>query len=143
MALRDYTLSNMMIWGAGAVLLVGATGAGAAMWLGDRQPVVVAMAPPVALAALPSVPAAPMAKPPTELPKLRLAIAKPRPALRLPAPPRLVAQPAHVHPRPAPMPPSYSPPQPQWQRAYSVAPYPMPYYAYQPRYREYSPYPGY
>lgn len=144
MALRDFTLSNMMIWGAGALILIGTAGVSAALWMGNPEPVVMAMAmaPPVAVAPLPSIPAAPAIRPKMELPKLRMAVAKPRPAMRLP-PPRPVVHAAQVRPRPTPVLPSYSPPPPQWQRAYMAAPYPLPYYAYQPRYLGYSPYPGY
>lgn len=144
MALRDFTLSNMMIWGAGAMLLVGTAGASVAMWMGNPEPVAVAMAPPVALAPLPSIPPAAATRPNAELPKLRMAVARPRPAVRLPLPPpRPVVHAVRVRVRPTPVLPSYSPPPPQWQRAYMAAPYPLPYYAYQPRYLEYSPYPGY
>ncbi len=146
MALRDFTLSNMMIWGAGALALIGTAGVSAALWMGNPEPVVMAMAmaPPVAVAPLPSIPAAPAIRPKMELPKLRMAVAKPRPAVRLPLPPpRPVVRTAQVRARPTPVLPSYSPPPPQWQRAYMAAPYPLPYYAYQPRYLGYSPYPGY
>ena len=158
MALREFTLSNMMIWGASAMLAVGGAGAGSAVWLGTREtaPVIALAAPPLATPSthevMPPLPAPPLPAPArAELPKLRLATAKARPAAR--ASSHVARQIARAHgpayasspslsSAPSYAPPNYAPPA-RWQRAYVAAQYPMPYYAYAPRYGEYVPYPGY
>ena len=161
MALREFTLQNLILWSTGGLLALGGTGLAAAYVLTGPEPtrtVAIALPLPVATpAALPvpevEAPATPPREAVSALPRLhgpsprnaasvrvkpvqRPGPATPREATRARLPP--------IPPAPGYAPPGYTPAtQARWQHEYGAPPPPIVTYEYAPRYRYYARYPGY